>query len=105
MWRGGMTPPVPQGGAVWRHGVVMGCGEPRARGGGAVAKGLARSGVVRIGLAGGAFRDGQGCWWWAGGLRRCHGVVTSGAKHGGTEGDTLRRSLQVDGRGGTMWDG
>jgi hypothetical protein len=39
------------------------------------------------------------------GLRRCHGVVTSGAKHGGTEGDTLRRFVQVSGRGGTIWDG
>jgi len=35
----------------------------------------------------------------------CHGVVTSGAKHGGTEGDTLRRFLQVGGRGGTCWAG
>ena len=34
----------------------------------------------------------------------CHGVVTSGAKHGGTQGDTLRRFLQVGGRGGTSWD-
>src|SRR5262245_9351213 len=35
----------------------------------------------------------------------CHGVATSDAKHGGTEGDTLRRLVQVGGRGGTIWDG
>ena len=34
----------------------------------------------------------------------CHGVVTSGAKHGGTEADALRRFLQISGRGGTGWD-
>ena len=32
-----------------------------------------------------AFRDAQVFCGWAGGLRGCHGVVTSGAKHGGTE--------------------
>jgi len=52
-----------------------------------------------------AFRDAQVCWWWPGGWRGCHGVVTSGAKHGGTQGDTLRRFVQVGGRGGTSWDG
>jgi len=52
-----------------------------------------------------AFRHAQVCCGWAGGRRRCHTVVTSGAKHGGTQGDTLRRFLQVGGRGGTSWDG
>src|SRR6478736_4674703 len=51
-------------------------------------------------------RDG----WWAccvggAGSGGCHGVVTSGAKHGGTQGDTLRRFVRISGRGGTGWDG
>ena len=104
-WRSASTRPVPQGVARadgW--GVVMGCDEPLARGGGAVA----RVGAVWFGAHRAcrqAFRDAGVCWWWPGGRRRCHGVVTSGAKHGGTEGDTLRRFLQFSGRGGTGWDG
>jgi hypothetical protein len=84
--------------------VVMGCDEPLARGGGAVE----RVGVVWFGANRAcwrAFRHGQVCYWRAGGRRGCHGVVTSGAKHGGTEGDTLRRFLQISGRGGTAGTG
>ncbi len=82
--------------------VVMGCDEPLARG--AVER-VGAVWLVHIGVCSRAFRDAQVCCWWAGGRRRCHGIVTSGAKHGGTEGDTLRRFLQVRGRGGTSWDG
>ena len=68
-------------------------------------RGLARSGLVRIGFAGGHFemlRFAGGGLASSGG---CHTLVTSGAKHDGTQGDTLRRFLQVGGRGGTSWDG
>ena len=86
------------------RGVVMGCDEPLARGGGAAERvGAVWFGANRVCRR--AFRDAQVCCWWAGGRRRCHELVTSGAKHGGTEGDTLRRFLQVGGRGGTGWDG
>jgi hypothetical protein len=67
-------------------------------------RGLARSGLVANWASRRAFRHAGVCCWWAGGLRRCHGVVTSGAKHGGTQGDTLRRLVQVnggEGRSGT----
>ena len=63
------------------------------------------SGDANIGFAGGHFGMLQVCCGWAGGRRGCHRVVTSGAKRGGTEGDTLRRFMQVGGRGGTSWDG
>jgi hypothetical protein len=91
-------------GDVRMEGVVMGCREPEPRGSGAVAGvGAGWFGAHR--LCRRAFRGGQVCWCWAGGRRRCHGVVTSGAKHGGTQGDTLRRFVPVGGRGGTGWDG
>ena len=67
-------------------------------------RGLARSGLVRIGLVGGHFgmlRFAVGGLASSGG---CHTLFTSGAKHDGTQGDTLRRFLQVGGRGGTSWD-
>ena len=104
-WRSGMTRPVPQGvGRADGRAVVMGCDEPLARGGGARHTiGAVWFGANRVCRR--AFRDAQVCCWWAGGPRGCHGVVTSGAKHGGTEGDTLRRFLQVGGMGGTSWDG
>ncbi|MGB8756664.1 MAG: hypothetical protein WCD26_13685, partial [Pseudolabrys sp.] len=66
---------------------------------------LARSGVVHIGFAGGHFgmlRFAVGGLASSGG---CHTLVTIGAKHGGTEADTLRRFLHVSGKGGTSWDG
>ena len=68
-------------------------------------RGLARSGLVQIGLAGGHFEMLRFAVGGLAGCGGCHGVVTSGAKHGGTQGDTLRRFLQVGGRGGTGWDG
>src|SRR6476659_1662299 len=72
----------------WR--AVVGCGE-----------GLARSGLVRIGCAGGHFEIlGFAVGGLAGG-GVCHTLVPCGAKRGGTQGDTLRRFLQVGGRGGT----
>jgi len=43
-------------------------------------RGLARSGLVQIGLAGGHFEIRRFAVGGLGGLRRCHGVVTSGAK-------------------------
>ena len=95
----------PAGVGARREGaVVMGCDEPLARGGGA----RHTIGAVWFGAnraCGRAFRDAGVCCGWAGGLRRCHGVVTSGAKHGGTQGNTLRRLVQVGGKGGTSWDG
>jgi hypothetical protein len=58
-------------------------------------RGLARTGLVHIGQAGGHFEMlGFSCGGLAG-RGGCHGVVTSGAKHGGTEGDTFGRFLQV----------
>ena len=103
-WRSARTRPVPQGlGRADGRAVVMGCDEPLARGGGAVARvGAVWFGAHRVCRR--AFRDGQVCCWWAGGLRRCHGVVTSGAKHGGTQADALRRLMRVGGMGGTGWD-
>src|SRR4051812_14067608 len=100
-----MTRPVPQGlGMPMEGGVVMGCDEPLARGGGVVERaGADWFGANRACRQ--AFRDAQVCCWWPGGLRCCHGVVTSGAKHAGTEGDSLRRFLQVGGMRGTSWDG
>src|SRR5262245_39597648 len=38
-------------------------------------------------------------------LRRRAPTLTLWAKHGGTQGDTVRRFLQVGGMGGTGWDG
>ena len=79
-------------------GVVMG-GWRRV--GGAV---LVRSGVVRTGLAGGI----AGWLGFAVGGPTGGDVVTqlsSGVEQGGTRGDTLRRFVQVGGRGGTCWDG
>ena len=37
------------------------------------------------------------CHGWAGGLPSCRGVVTSGAKRGGTGGDAPRRAMHVGG--------
>src|SRR6185312_15536720 len=94
--RSGMTRPVPQGlgRADGGRAVVTVCDEPLARGGGQWrGVGPVWFGANRACRR--AFRDGQVCCSWAGGLRRRHGVVTSGAKHGETEGDTLRRFLQV----------
>ena len=97
------TGSVPQGvGRADARAVVTVCDEPLARGGGARhtirAVWFGANGVCRR-----AFRDGQVCCWSAGGLRGCHGVVTSGAKHGG--GRYVRRFLHVSGKGGTGWDG
>ena len=65
------------------------------------------SGLVwcKSGFAGGHFEMRMFAVGRLAGSGGCHGVVTSGAKHGGTEADTLRRFLQVSGRGGTGWDG
>jgi hypothetical protein len=104
-WRSARTRPVPPGlGRADGRGVVMRCHEPLARGSGA------RHTIRAVWFGANracrqAFRDAQGCYGWAGGLRRCHGVVTSGAKHGGTEADALRRFLQVGEMVGTGWDG
>jgi hypothetical protein len=74
-WRSGMTWPVPGVERADGRAVVMGCDEPLARGGGAVQRvGADWFGANRAGRW--AFRDAQVCCWWAGGLRRCHGVVT-----------------------------
>ena len=62
------------------------CDEPLARGGGQW-RGLARSGLVQIGLAGGHFGMVRFAVGGLAGSGGCHGVVTSGAKHGGTEGE------------------
>ena len=86
------------GGADGR-GVVMLCDEPLA------VVGQSRSGLVHTGPAGGHFEMVRFAVGGLAGSGGCHGVVTSGAKHGGTQGDTLRRFLQVGGRGGTGWDG
>jgi hypothetical protein len=77
----------------------------RWRAGDGAVERVARSGLVHIGLAGGHFEMARFAVGGLAGRGRCHGVVTSGAKHGGTGGDTLRRCLQVGGRGGTGWDG
>jgi len=86
--------------------VVTVCDEPLARGGGAVERGWPGlvwcKSVVPAGIS-----TWSGLLWvgWLAGRGGCHGVVTSGAKHGGTEADALRRFLQISGRGGTGWDG
>src|SRR5262245_43364280 len=92
------------GGGAEGQGIVMGCDEPLARGGGVVE----RVGAVWFGADRAcrwAFRGAQVCCWWAGGRARLSRSCHSGAKHGGTQGDTLRRFVQVGGRGGTSWDG
>ena len=66
---------------------------------------MARSGLVHIGFAGGHFEMRRFAVCGLAGGDVVTEFVTSGAKHGGTEGDTLRRFLQVGGRGGTGWDG
>jgi len=68
-------------------------------------RGLVRTGSVQIGLAGGHFGMVRFAVDGLAGRGGCHTLVTSGAKHGGTQGDTLRRLVQVGGRGGTGWDG
>jgi hypothetical protein len=63
------------------------------------------SGLVQTGQLGGHFGTRRFAVGGLAGSGGCHGVVTSGAKHGGTEADALRRFLQISGRGGTGWDG
>ena len=100
-WRSGMTWRVPLG-WVLTDGLSDGL---RCAAGVVVGqwRGLARSGLVQIGRAGGHF----GMLRFAGGglasRGGCHTLVTSGAKHGGTQGDALRRLMHVSGRGGTGW--
>ena len=78
--------------------VLMGCHEPLAGSGGAVRWiGGVWFGVNR-GMPAGMSRCSMLCHGWAGGVRGCRGVVTSGAKRGGTGGDALRRSMHVGGR-------
>jgi hypothetical protein len=103
--RSGMTRPVPQGGGVDGRAVVMGCDEPLARGGWGSGEGWRGLMWVHIGLAGGHFEMVGFAGGGLAGRGGCHTLVTSGAKHGGTQGDTLRRFLQVGGTGGTRWDG
>ena len=101
--RSGMTWPVPQVGADG-SGVVMGCDEPLAArwwGSGEVWPGLV---WCKSGLPAGISRC-AGLLWVAWRAATLYGVVTSGTKHDGTEGDTLRRFLQVSEMGGTSWDG
>jgi hypothetical protein len=81
----------------------MGRDEPRVLA--VVGQWLARSGLVHIGLAGGHFGVHRFAVDELAGRGGCHTLVTSSARHGGTQGDTLRRLLQVGGRGGTGWDG
>ena len=67
-------------------------------------RGLARSGLVRIGFVGGHF----GMLRFAvGGLAGCEVVteLSQVVRNMLGQGDTLRRFLQVGGRGGTGWDG
>jgi hypothetical protein len=64
-----------------------------------------RSGLVRIEFAGRHFDMRRFAVGGPAGRGGCHTVVTSDAKHGGTQGDALRRFLQVGGRGETGWDG
>src|SRR3954453_11834580 len=66
---------------------------------------LAGSGLVHIGFAVGHFEMVRVAVGGLAGRGGCHGVVTSGAERGGTEGDVLRRFLQVGGTGGTSWTG
>jgi hypothetical protein len=63
------------------------------------------SGLVQTGQAGGHFGMRRFAVGGLAGSGGCDGVVTGGAKHGGTEGDTLRRFLQVGGMVWTGWDG
>jgi hypothetical protein len=78
--------------------VLMGCHEPLAGSGGAVRSiGGVWFGANR-GMPAGMSRCSMLCHGWAGGVRGCRGVVTSGAKRGGTGGDALRRSMHVGGR-------
>ena len=60
---------------------------------------------MHIGFAGGHFEMLGFAGGWPAGGDVVTEFVTSGAKHGGTQGDTLRRFVQVGGRGGTSWDG
>ena len=84
--------------------VVMGCDEPLARGGGAVERGWRGLVWCKSGLPAG--------------ISRCSGLLLVGWRAATLsrschkrretwwdEGDTLRRFLQVGGRGGTGWDG
>jgi hypothetical protein len=96
-WGSAMTRSVPRGGCGWK-GCRDGCDAGARRWG----RGLV---WVQIGLAGGYFGMVRFAGGGLAGRGGCHTLVTSGAKHGGTEGDTLRRFLQVGGRGGTGWDG
>ena len=99
------TRPVPQGvGRADGRAVVIGCNEPLARGGGARHT-IRADWLVHIGFAGGHFEMRRFAVGGLAGRGGCHGVVTSGAKHGGTQGDALRQFLQISGRGGTGWDG
>ena len=82
----------------------MGCDEPLARGGGARHP-IRAVWLVQIGFAGGHFEMVRFAVGWLAGYGGCHTLVTSGAKHGGTEGDALRRLMQVGGMVGTGWDG
>ena len=66
---------------------------------------MERCGLVQIGFAGRHFEMLRFAVGGLPGRGGCHTLVTHGAKHGGTEGDTLRRFAQVGGRGGTGWDG
>src|SRR5262245_11502203 len=86
----------------------MGCPEPQPRRrcqGWGSAQGWRGLVWCTSGLPAGISSCWGVCCWWAGGPRGCHGVVTSGAKHGGTQGDTLRCFVQVGGRGGTGKNG
>ena len=87
-----------------RGGDADGRCEPQPRGGGAVHRGWRALVWCRSGLpAGISGWSGFAVGGLAGG-GCCHTFVTSGAKHGGTQGDTVRRFRQVGGRGGTRWD-
>jgi hypothetical protein len=66
---------------------------------------LARSGLVRIGFAGGLFEMRRFADGGSAGRGDCHTLVTSGAKHSGTQRDPLRRFVLVGEGGGTGWDG
>ena len=75
----------------------MGCHEPLAGSGGAVRSiGGVWFGANR-GMSAAMSRCSRLCHGWAGGVRGCRGVVTSGAKRGGTGADALRRSMHVGG--------
>ena len=105
-WRSGMTRlgAAGGGGRADGRGVVMICDEPLARP--VVGQGtrFERSGVVQIGFAGGHFamrRFAGGVGWRAARLSRsCHKWCETWWDGG----DTLRRFLQVGGKGGTGWD-